>query len=56
VLKTPASIGFYVGGNQRFRVSVNDCFFGVNIASFLVPTRLNLLKILNYAFTDVERL
>jgi hypothetical protein len=31
VLKSPAPGGIYLGGNQRFGLSVNACFFGVNI-------------------------
>jgi len=31
VLKTRALIAFYVDGNRRFDLSVNACFFGVNI-------------------------
>jgi hypothetical protein len=37
VLKYHATGGFYVGGNTSFRESVNNSFFGVNIAFFIVP-------------------
>jgi hypothetical protein len=31
VLKTRAAMRFYVDGNSKFSLSVNGCFFGVNI-------------------------
>jgi hypothetical protein len=51
VLKTCATPGFYAGGKPRQRGSVNPCFFGVNIAHFVVSQALNRLKslvIFNY--------
>jgi hypothetical protein len=45
VLKTRAQIGFYVGGNRLFFLSVNACFFGVNIAFDVLPPDPNLGKL-----------
>jgi hypothetical protein len=48
VLKSHATGGFYVGGNTPWGESVNNSFFGVNIAFLLFP--VSLLPLDNVSF------